>query len=205
MRSSRRAFCVLALMLLALPVSGCFRRAYPTKSQYVIAVERSGPRRVPSAGVLRLNHVSSSVQYDRRSFVYRTGEQTFADDFYNAFYVAPSRMVSSLLGRWLEASGLFSAVVDASSLATADWVMEARVIDLYVDQRDKSAPIAVVGFQARLLAPGRSKMTAVLERIYSDSEPAKARNGDAYVAAWATALTRALGKLENDLAEITAR
>jgi len=205
MRVSRRTVVVLALALLALTgASGCFRREFPSKRQYVIAVDRSGPPRPRSAGVLRLSHVSASVQYDRKSFVYRTGELTYADDFYNAFYVPPTRLVNAIVSRWLEASGLFSAVVDSASIASADWTMELRIAELYVDQRDKKAPAAVAGIEATVLPAGRSKVEPILERRYSESEPASARNGDAYVAAWGTAFARVLTKLEADLAVAVA-
>jgi len=83
--------------------------------------------------------------------------------------------------------------------------MEVRITDLYVDQRDKGEPSAVVGIEVTLLAAERTTRRAMLERRYVETEPASAHDGDAYVAAWGTALARALAKLEEDLARVAVR
>ena len=206
MRASRRNLLVLGVVLVALAsTTGCLRRQYPTKRQYVVNVERSAATRSPGNGVLQMRPVTAATEYDRKSLVYRTGELTFVDDFYNAFYVTPARMVSSVAHKWLADSGIFAAVVDPGSVAHADYLLELKLTDLYVDRRDEKAHVAVAGIEATLLSSGRPGPRAVFEKRYVASEPSSARNGDAYVQAWGAALATVLGELEDDIAKSLAR
>ena len=206
MRVSRRGLFALGIAFVALAsTAGCFRREFPIKRQYVVHVERSDPARSPGNGVLQMRPVTSATQYDRKSLVYRTGELTFVDDFYNAFYVSPARMISSVAHKWLADSGLFAAVVDSASIAHADYLLELKLTDLYVDRRDEKAHSAVAGIEATLLTSARPAPRAVFEKRYVASKPAAARNGDAYVEAWGAALATVLGELEGDIARTIAR
>ena len=180
--------------------SGCFRRQFPTQHHFVIDVERPAAPRAAVAGVLQLRPVSAAPQYDRKSFVYRTGDVTFVDDFYNAFYVPPTRMLASLARNWLGSSGLFTAVVGLDSASRAQWLLELRLSDLYVDRRREDAHATVVGIEMTLLELTKTGPTAVFEQRYLESEPATERNGDAYVQAWGIALGRVFSRMESGLA-----
>ena len=199
---------VLLASLTALAVvgtSGCFRRQFPTQRHFVIDVERTAAPRAAVSGFLQLRPVSAAAQYDRKSFVYRTSDVTFVDDFYNAFYVPPTRMLSSVAHRWLGSSGLFTAVVSVDSASTAQWMLELRLSDLYVDRRHEGQHTAVAGVEMTLLELGKSGPKAVFEQRYLESEPTAERNGDAYVKAWGLALGRVLSRMENDLAKTLGR
>jgi uncharacterized lipoprotein YmbA len=192
-------------VLTAVGTSGCFRRQFPTQRHYVIDVERPAAPRAAGSGILQLRPVSAAPQYDRKSFVYRTSDLTFVDDFYNAFYVPPTRMLSGVAHRWLGNSGLFTAVVSVDSASTAQWMLELRLSDLYVDRRHQGEHVAVAGVEMTLLELGKAGPKAVFEQRYLESEPAVERNGDAYVEAWGLALGRVLSRLETDLAKVLDR
>ncbi len=209
MRRLRRDFLALGVagvtLIAVASTAGCFRREYPTKRQYVVNVERGGAPRTPGNGVLRLRPVTATTQYDRKSLVYRTGELTYVDDFYNAFYVPPARMIAAVASEWLADSGLFAAVVDAGSIAQADYLLELELSALYVDRRDEKAHASVAGIKATLLAVGRSSPHALFEKRYVASKPCSARNGDAYDEAWGAALASGLAELEDEIAKAVAR
>jgi ABC-type uncharacterized transport system auxiliary subunit len=194
---------VLLASLLAVAVvgtSGCFRRQFPTQRHFVIDVVRSAAPRATASGVLQLRPVSAAPQYDRKSFVYRTGDVTFVDDFYNAFYVPPTRMLAGLARNWFGSSGLFTAVVGVDSASKAQWLLELRLSDLYVDRSLEGEHAAVAGVEMTLLELGKTGAKAVFEQRYLENEPATARNSDAYVQAWGVALGRVFSRMENDLA-----
>ena len=114
---------MLLLIALAATVAGCFRRQFPERRLYVLNVERTEVARARSSAVVRVGRVRAEPQYERKGFVYRTGDSTFADDFYNAFYVSPAQMVRSTMHEWLAASGMFTLVADVDSLVGADWLL----------------------------------------------------------------------------------
>jgi ABC-type uncharacterized transport system auxiliary subunit len=183
-------------------VSGCFRRQFPERRQYVVDVERVGPARSMSPVVIKVARVRAEPQYDRKSFVYRTGDATYADDFYNAFYVAPTQMVRSALQRWLADSDLFANVADVDSLVGADWLLESRLLEFYIDKRAPDTDNAVVRLAVTLVDAKESPPRAILERVYEEVRPSARRVGDDYVAAWSSAMTELCVNLEADLAEM---
>jgi ABC-type uncharacterized transport system auxiliary subunit len=196
-----RVLATLLCFVVTVPlVSGCFRRQFPERRQYVVNVERSAAVRTGSNMVVKVGRVRAEPQYERKGFVYRTGELTYADDFYNAFYVSPAQMVRSTLQQWLVASGLFATVADVDSLVGAEWLLESRLLDFYIDRRSTDER-AVVRLAVTLVDATRSPPRATFERTYEETASASDR-GKAYVDAWGEALTNVYARLEADLAAL---
>jgi hypothetical protein len=201
MRRSVGTVLLASLAILAVVgTSGCFRRQFPSQRHFVINAVRTATPRAAASGVMQLRPVSAAPQYDRKSFVYRTSDVTFVDDFYNAFYVPPTRMLAGLAHNWLGSSGLFTAVVGVDSASKAQWLLELRLSDLYVDRRREGEHLAVAGVEMTLLELGKTGPKAVFEQRYLENEAATAQNGDAYVHAWGVALGRVFSRMESDLA-----
>ena len=204
MRARPRSIASLMLFVaLAATFAGCFRRQFPERRLFVLDVERTEAARSPSSAVLRLSRVRAEPQYERKGFVYRTGESTYADDFYNAFYVSPEQIVRSTMHEWLTASGMFAVVADVDSLVGFDWVLESRLMDFYVDKRAAEDERAVVRLAVTLVDARRSPPRAILERTYEEVASASG-GGQGYVDAWSAALTRVYARLEDDLASLLA-
>jgi ABC-type uncharacterized transport system auxiliary subunit len=200
MRVSGRLAVTLLLFVVSASVgTGCFRREFPERRQYVLNVERATPARSGSKTVVKVGRVRAEPQYERKGFVYRTGEATYADDFYNAFYVSPAQMVRSTMYDWLAASRLFATVADVDSLVGADWLLESRLMDFYVDKRTPGDERAVVRLAVTLVDARKSPPRSVFERTYEEAASA-AGSGKGYVDAWSAALTRVYARMETDLA-----
>lgn len=200
MRARQRIVAALLLFVALAPVvTGCFRRQFPERRLFVLNVERTAVARPPSSAVVRVGRVRAEPQYERKGFVYRTGDSTFADDFYNAFYVTPAQMVRSSMYEWLAASGMFAVVADVDSLVGADWLLESRLMDFYLDKRSDGEERAVVRLAVTLVDARKSPPSARLERTYEETASAT-EGGQGYVDAWSVALARVLARLEEDLA-----
>lgn len=179
---------------------GCFRRQFPERRQYVLQVERDGPPRAASTVVIKVGRVRAEPQYERKGFVYRTGEATYADDFYNAFYVSPAQMVRSTLQHWIAASQLFATVAEVDSLVSADWLLESRLLEFYVDKRSPKAEQTVVRLAITLVDALSSPPRPIHEATYEEAASVSGRGGQRYVDAWSEALSKIFGRLEADLA-----
>jgi ABC-type uncharacterized transport system auxiliary subunit len=206
-RPQRTGLFVVALLVAASTTltSGCFRRQFPERRQYVLNMERVGPGRELSDVVIKVGRVRSEPPYERKAFVYRTGESTYTDDFYSNFYVSPTQLTRSTLHRWISDSGMFANVADVDSLVAADWLLESRLLDFYIDRRPDETETAVVRLALTLVDARASPPRAILECDYEGIEPVRGHGGDDAVAAWNGALTKIYTKLEADLAEMLLR
>lgn len=194
----------LLVLVTGTVTTGCFRRQYPERRQFVLSVDRAAPAHNATAVVIKIGRARAEPQYERKAFVYRTGEATYTDDFYNTFYVSPTQMTRSILQEWISESNLFATVADVDSLVGAEWLLESRLLDFYIDRRSPDLESAVVRLSVTVVDATRSPPRAILERAYEASEPTKS-GGDDYVAAWSTALADVCVKLEADLASLLSQ
>jgi hypothetical protein len=133
------------------------------------------------------------------SFVYRTGDQTFESDFYNVFWTPPAAMVANTTGKWLRASGLFSAVVDAGSLTPRSYALEGAVAELYGDYRNPGKPAAVMELRFALEDVQRNEPRILFQKDYSLSRPIATATPSALAAGWNQILGEILAALQTDL------
>ncbi|TFH28926.1 MAG: hypothetical protein E4H00_07930 [Myxococcales bacterium] len=200
-RSVARWVSAVLVVGLAIPATSCLRRQYPVKKQYVVDVSRPGAAMVPEGkAILSIARVRTEPQYDRKSFVYRTGEYRYADDFYNTFYVPPSTLIRVTMFDWISASGVFAYVIAPESLVQREYTLESRLQSFYIDRRPEVEPGAVVAFTVTLVNSSSARGKVLFEKSYEEREPITGKNESAYVTAWAAALARALAKVELDLA-----
>ncbi len=193
---------LLALLFGAAAVGvGCtpvLERQPPEKQRFVLAPGRPDPVSGPHAGVLRVGLVRVASPFQNRGFVHRTGDETYASDFYNEFAAPPGALLRELFVDWLRDGTLFATVVRGSE-APSDWLLEVELDSLYEDLRDATAPMATIAFTARLLDAPALAARIVFERRYATGEPAADGSPPAIVAAWNRALARLLAELASDL------
>ncbi len=199
--SVRKPLVALGLVL-ALAAAGCgaLRREYPERQQFVLEAtpppSADPPARVRVLGVTRFR---ASPLLAGTSFVYRTGEQTFESDFYNVFWTAPSAMIANETGKWLRASGLFSDVVDPTSLTPRTYTLEGAIAELYGDYRKPGQPAAVMGLRFALVDVQGKDPRLLFHKDYSVSHPITAGTPSALAAGWNAALGEILAALEADV------
>jgi ABC-type uncharacterized transport system auxiliary subunit len=199
-----RAALLLALIGLAAAPLGCLSKSYPEKRRYVFEIEPPVDMVPGPNGVLRMDRVRVSPLFERKGFVYRTGEATFETEFYNAFFAPPGVLLRKATLNRLLAASIFSDVLDATQMGDVDWILEGHVKELYADLRDRAPPFAVLQIEYTLLDARSPTLAIVFRRSYPARASAAGGSAEAIVNAWTEALTQVLGELEVDLRKTTS-
>jgi ABC-type uncharacterized transport system auxiliary subunit len=194
-------------LLAALGLLGCtattlLERPMAEKQRFVLSAGSPAPEPRAIDSVLRVERVRVSPLFDSKGFVYRTGEDTFASDFYHEFFAPPGEVLREAVIDWLEAASLFTTV-QTGSLPAPDWTLALEVERIYADRRDPAAPVAVLTVMARLVDP--SGLEVQLRRRYEQAEPVADGSAQALVDAWGRALGRTLAELAPDLRSAAVR
>jgi uncharacterized lipoprotein YmbA len=194
-----RRMVVGAAVTLCVMMAGCLSKKYPVKQRHVMRIQRAGASTPASLGVLRVGRMRVSPLFERKGFVYRTGDTTFEQDFYNEFFVPPGVLLRKATLDWMGASSLFSSVIDAADAATANWLLQGRMEKLYGDFRDGDAPRAVLAIEFTLLDLASPQHDVALRKTYAREVEAAVASPAAVMAAWNQALSQILAELEADL------
>ena len=205
----RMALAVLGVLAFVIPI-GCISRSPPEKQQFMIVVERPeagssaaeadpvSPART-GLGVLRVTRVRVASTFERKGFVYRTDETTYERDFYNEFFAPPGILIREAVGGWLAGSSVFSSVTGASDPSPADWLLEARVHELYADVRDRNATRCMIRVVFKVLDAWAPRLEVAFDRTYSAEVEAENRSAAGIAAAWNVGLRQIFVELEADL------
>lgn len=189
---------LLSLMLLA--AVGCsLSKPYPDKSLHAISVHDSPAKvKLPTKAVLRIEAVHVAKPFDDSTFVYKVGQSEFRSDYYAGFITTPEALLGAELTSFLSRSGLYTSVVEGSSIADARWMLESNVTALYGDYSgSKPAAVMTIGFF--LLD---SHQSIRFQHVYSETEPLADKNPPELIEGWNKAYGRILQALLKDLAEV---
>ncbi len=195
------------VLVLATLVAGCvsLEKSYPEKTYYLLAAERKAAKRAPvPKAVLRVSSCRVAPAFDKTQIVIRRGESAYEADFWNAFFLPPSEMLTATVRDFYAESGLFENVVHAGSLVDASLVLETAVPAIYADLREEggAGASAVVSFQALLLRDGADGPKVLLERSYREATPLEDRSAKGIVAGLNAGLAKVLAALEADMAKL---
>ncbi len=198
---------LVAAALLLAGLSGCLSRSAPEKQRFVLTPQRetlphvdAAPESHASSEILRVERVRVEPLFERKGFVYRTGEDTFASDFYNEFFSPPGRVIRKATTIWMTEAPLFGRVLDPATPGKPDWLLEGDVSLLYADLRNREEPLAVMEIQFSLLDVAPS-YEVVFEGRYSARTEAERATAPAIAEAWTKSLAEILSALEADLRE----
>lgn len=188
------------LVLLSILSAGCLNvsKEAPRKSYFVLQADRPADETAPpSQPIVMVLPFQVIPPYDRRGFVYRTGDLRYESDFYNEFFVGPAEMLAGATRDWLEASAAFRVASPDADYGAADVQLKGYVRAFYGDYRDPRAPSAVL--EIEFLAHDDTE--TVLGRTYARSVAMNSPSVEALAAAWNEALAQIIRELEEDLIE----
>lgn len=201
-----KGMCVWSCVVLMLAMGalcGCGSTASYDKLRYILDPGRTDvPVASPQDAVLEVRRFMIDSAFSGKNFVYRTGELEYETDFYHEFLVSPAAMIREATRNWLAQSNRFVRVVDAGGHVEPTYALEANIIGLYGDVRDKDAPKAVMELRVFLLKVEGSRDPVVLHgQVYSATREASTADPDGLAAGFNACLQTILGELEKDLAE----
>ncbi|MFH1137846.1 MAG: ABC-type transport auxiliary lipoprotein family protein [Pseudomonadota bacterium] len=196
---------LLALLALTLVVSACVsvKQNYPEKRYFALNPAR--PALAPTIDraahktILRIRPLRVSPGYEGRGLVYRTGPMEYSSDFYNEFLISPGLMFTDVFREWLNAAGLFEAVLDAPSQVLPDYILEGAVNCLQGDYRDDKAPQAVLEMQLFLIDASKSRSAIILQKHYRQEINLDNNDPQTLVNGWSRGLTAILADFEESL------
>jgi ABC-type uncharacterized transport system auxiliary subunit len=199
---SRRAARIVAALLLAgvCGLTGCLSRPTLNKQTFTFDAPPISTTNAGAGGrVLGIRSLQIAAPFDSRSFVYRTGEFSYARDPYAGFLEPPAAELLAPVRGWLRASRNFSAITETGSALKPDMLVEISVSRLFGDFRQPGHPAAVltmqfVFFDASNGVPGR----VILQKDYSRRIPLDAPTAAALMDGWNQALVEILAEVSTD-------
>ena len=208
MKTALRLAPALALPLL---LAGCLAAA-PRAQQKAAAQKRtflpvaaapSAPAAAPRFAAVKIRSFRALPPFDATGFVVRRSGSEFATDFYNAWLVPPQDLIRVQTARYLEQTGLFGAVYDASSGTLPPLSLEGVVSELFLDYAGQ-APAAVVTLRLLVLDERAPAFTVLFSAEKTGRAAFDPADPAAPAHAFGQALTQALEALSRALAEAPA-
>ncbi len=198
----RRVAGVAIAMLLAAGTAGCslLRTPLPERQQFVLEAPRAEAAPALAGGPLVLMRpFRPSPRLDGPRFVYRLGPDRFVSDYYHVFWNVPEDLVADQVRRWLDASGLFGAVVDGATTARPAYLLEGALSELYADFSPGDPARAVIALRVALIDVGRVPTSVVFHRDYRAEIGAASDAPEDIVRGWNEGLAQILTGFETDL------
>ena len=190
-----KATTAIVVVLAASALSGCLTSASaPEIACWNIEYsgEKAGRGVEPRFGVARVSQVVVRAPYSVKGLAVLRANGTVAFDPYNEYAAGPNALLKGAVEDALAASGLFKAVVGASSSAGASVTAEVTVTRLALDCRKEGVRNAVAELELRLLA-GRDIASSA--KGYGIADAADGNYGAAFSGAVSDAIKAALGRL----------
>lgn len=153
--------------------------------------------------ILLIQPVGMAAAFDRKEFVYRTGQYSYETDYYRAFQVPPAILIGEQSYEWLVSKHLFGQTVRPGSLVRPNFALYGFVNEFYGDYSNPASHAAVISVTYRVL--GRSKKifsNLRMEKTYTQRIPLADREVGTLVAAWNRALRNILTELTADLRKV---
>lgn len=190
----------LPLLVLPLLFAGCLgagsRPGAPKRTFLPVAEAPAARLSAPRFGPVKIRSFRALPPFDARSFIVRRAGSEFAADYYNAWIAPPQDLIRVQTARYLERTGLFSAVYDASSGTLPELSLEGVVSEFFLDCGG-GAPAAVVTLRLLVLDERAPGFTV----LFSAGKTGRALAGADPALAFGQALTQALAALAQALGE----
>jgi cholesterol transport system auxiliary component len=203
--SGRRVWFTWMAPLMLIFLSGCvsLTKSFPDKQYYALEVTRQGEPGVPaSRAVLDVRGLFVSPGFEGKELVYRVGHTRYESDFYNAWFVSPSAMLTQQVQNWLRHAQLFEHVVATPSYLDATHILEGTVTALYGDYRQQGGHKAVVGIHIVLIEDNSTRSAIVFQRDYHQMVELTETSPDELTRGWNQGLEQIFMTLEADLRRV---
>ena len=197
-------FTLLTLVCLG-ATSGCaLNRPYPEKISYMpdLSFEKSKePHPLPYR--IKVRNSGVSAPFEGKSFVYRLPDDQWEKDFYNEWFAYPRDMITESCISALIQTGNFISITSEDSLMEADYYLEGRLLESYLDRRNSNHLQSVLKIRWMLIdyqSPRKGNSSEEnWARTYEEITSLQSNQVEDYVASTGTGLKKILHQLVMDL------
>jgi hypothetical protein len=199
--------CSVTIISTGLCLSGCASRDSLNRQRqsFLLEIPANTERQVtPVPGVLKVRHCRAVAPFDSQYFLYRTEAGQYQQDYYRQFLTPPNEQITEYLRSWIEESGLFKAVLPASSAASPDYILEPHLLTLYSDFSDPTQPKTVLKMHVIVLKMEKSGQDRgiVIEKTYENIEPMQNKTSLNIIKNYNLGLEKIFVQLQSDIVSI---
>ena len=152
---------------------------------------------------IKVRNTGVSAPFEGKSFVYRLPDNQWEKDFYNEWFAFPRDMITDSCITALIQSGSFASITSEDSLMDADYYLEGRLLESYLDQRNSNEFQSVLKIRWILVQYQSSKKRDSSEenwtRTYEETTSLQSNQVEDYVTATGTGLKEIMRQLVMDL------
>jgi ABC-type uncharacterized transport system auxiliary subunit len=190
---------VCACLSLAFISSGCVNLKQPSYKIDYFALEYE-PLPVanlkPLPHVLKVTRFRAAPVYNTTQMIYRNGPFRREAYTYHKWRTNPGDLVSSLLERDIQRSGLFKAVISHESRLSASYVLEGSV-DEFLESDTEGALQAILTVSTTLVAARERDITksVLFQKAFHAAMPCEEKSPKAF----AEAMSQAMAQVSQDI------
>jgi ABC-type uncharacterized transport system auxiliary subunit len=182
-------------------LAGCFsagvsaqKKADALKRTYLpVAVATVPVVERPLLPAIKLRAFTALSPYDSLQFVVRRANGETALDYYRGWVAAPQDLIRSQTGRYLEQTGLFEAMYDASSGTQPAWGLEGTVVECFLDYQG-AEPAVQMTLRLLVLDEESVAFNVVFATQATARVPLQSQGEDSAVQAFNVALSQVLAE-----------
>ena len=119
--------------------------------------------------------------------------------------ISPEILITQQCRNWLERSGLFKNVLNISSIASADYILEGNIINLYGDFAQGDLAFAVMQIRFFLIKETEDKPVIVFSKDYKEKIEVSAARPEDIVGGYDKCLENILSNFESDLGKLSLK
>ncbi|MCG8684784.1 MAG: PqiC family protein [Desulfobacterales bacterium] len=142
-----------------------------------------------------------SPEFSGAAFVYRLGQNRYAQDYYHNYMTPPARMITDLVMENLYASSYFSPA-SKSIMAETNYQLWGKITGLYCDIKDDKQAVAVITIRLNLDKQTTGGSEPLLSQTYEAAIPMEKTSPDEYVKGLNQGLTHILNAFFTDVSKL---
>ena len=194
---------LLPIICLTLALAACLDLKQPRNKIDYYTLEYDPPaagNHPPLAAPIRVNQFSVSPIYNTNRIIYREGLFKREAYVYHKWRANPADVVTYLLRRDLQQSGLFKAVVSLESRLPSAYVLEGSV-DEFLEWNKKTGWEAYLSLSVTLMQENEPDISKkiLLQKSYFTSKPCRQKNPGALAEAMSLAMSEISAQIMLDI------
>ncbi len=195
----------LAFILVAAALCGCASAPKWNAQEFAFSIPEGARATTVQTNIVALTRVSVSPLFQARAFTYKVGDNSYQQDPYAGFAVAPERAVADAVRGWMRQSGAFGHIADPGSGLAPGIVAEMSVTELYGDFRKGTQPVATMKIHCIIYEIKEGSPGAILlDRTFAQQTALAKKTPAALMAAWNTNLEKILEEFRTEYSKTRA-